>query len=75
LSEEKTETFICDMVIAKTISAKIDRIDGVVSFKKSKESNEILNSWSNDTGKLLSLVEKSVHFINKELIQKQQVSK
>ena len=63
------------MVIEKTISAKIDRIEGVVKFKQPKESNDVLNSWSNDTGNLLSLVEKSVHFINKELVQKEVSSK
>ena len=63
------------MVIEKTISAKIDRIEGIVKFKQSKESNDVLNAWSNDTGNLLSLVEKSVHFINKELVQKEVSSK
>eukprot|EP01080_Neovahlkampfia_damariscottae_P005209 gene5209-8821_t len=75
LTEEQAEKFICDMVIEKTISAKIDRIEGVVKFKQPKESNDVLNSWSNDTGNLLSLVEKSVHFINKELVQKEVSSK
>lgn len=57
------------MVNAKTISAKIDRIDGIVKFIQPRHANEILNDWSSDTMKLLGLVEKSVHLINKELAQ------
>lgn len=57
------------MVINKTIAAKIDRIEGVVAFTKPKDTTEILNNWSQDTEKLLSYVEKSVHLINKELAQ------
>jgi 26S proteasome regulatory subunit N5 len=67
LNEDETEQFVSKMVQLKTISAKIDRIDGIISFIKNKDSNEILNNWSNDTYSILSMVDKSVHLINKEL--------
>jgi 26S proteasome regulatory subunit N5 len=67
LNDEESEVFISKMVQTKTISAKIDRIDQIVSFIKKKGSNETLNSWSNDTFSILTMVDKSVHLINKEL--------
>jgi 26S proteasome regulatory subunit N5 len=69
LEEQKAEDFVSKMVINKTISAKIDRIEGIVAFTRPKETTEVLNNWSQDTEKLLSYVEKSVHLINKELAQ------
>jgi 26S proteasome regulatory subunit N5 len=68
LDDATTEEFVSKMVQKKTISAKIDRIDGIVRFMKSKQPNDVLNSWSHDTSNLLSLVEKSVHLINKEMV-------
>lgn len=70
LSEEKAEDFISKMVNNKTISAKIDRLEGTIRFLKFKTNNEILNSWSADTVKLLSLVERCGHLINKEMVEK-----
>jgi len=70
LNDDQTEDFISKMVQHKIIQAKIDRIEGIVKFIKSKESNDVLNSWSSDTSTLLSLVEKSVHLINKEMVSR-----
>jgi 26S proteasome regulatory subunit N5 len=70
LDEQTTEDFVSKMVQKKIIVAKIDRIDGIVIFLKSKEANDVLNSWSNDTNSLLGYVEKSVHLINKEMVAK-----
>lgn len=55
-----------DMVVSKSLIAKIDRPKGVVCFQVSKDSNDILNSWSANLEKLLDLVEKSCHQIHKE---------
>jgi len=52
------------MVSNKTVSAKIDRIDGIITFKKQQNAQEVLNNWSNDIVQLLNTVEKSVHLIN-----------
>lgn len=74
LNDGKTEEFVSKMVQNKIIQAKIDRIDGIIRFIKSKEPNDVLNSWSSDTSTLLSLVEKSVHLINKEMVSKKVVT-
>lgn len=68
LDEAKVESFVSDMVISKTITAKIDRIDSVIDFKKHNvgEDNAVLNDWSHDIQELLQLVEKTNHLINKD---------
>lgn len=69
LNEAKTEEFLSKMVSSKTISAKIDRIDGIVNFKKPQQTQDVLNNWSSDIVQLLGLLEKSVHLINGQYMQ------
>lgn len=67
LDEAKAESFVSEMVTSKTISAKIDRIDGIIEFKQSTgEDNDVLNDYSHDIQDLLQLVEKTNHLINKD---------
>ncbi|KAG2374605.1 hypothetical protein C9374_010665 [Naegleria lovaniensis] len=68
LNEDEVEGFISRMVTNKTINAKMDRLQGVIVFKQVQngEDNDVLNSWAHDIVKLLQLVEKSNHLINKE---------
>ncbi|RSH89355.1 hypothetical protein EHS25_002467 [Saitozyma podzolica] len=61
-----TERTICKLVTDKTIYARIDRPAGIVSFKQTKGVNEVLNAWSGDIAKMLSLVEKTSHLVAKE---------
>ncbi|KAL8139316.1 hypothetical protein V2J09_005337 [Rumex salicifolius] len=64
--EHETEKHMSEMVVSKSLIAKIDRPMGVVCFQVAKDSNDILNSWSSNLEKLLDLVEKSCHQIHKE---------
>lgn len=66
LSVQEAEKHLSDMVVSKSLVAKIDRPMGVVCFQTAKDSNDILNSWSMNLEKLLDLVEKSCHQIHKE---------
>lgn len=66
LTEEETEEFLSNLVVTKTIHAKIDRLSGVVTFEKKKDPNEILNDWSNNLNLLMSTINKTTHLINKE---------
>jgi len=66
MPEDKTESFLCDMVSRKHLYGKIDRPAGVVVFKKNASAEDLLNDWSNDITSLLNLVEKSCHLIYKE---------
>jgi len=66
LSEEASEKFISDLVVSKSIFAKIDRPTGIVSFRKRKDANEFLNEWSVNVNDLLDLLEKTCHLVHRE---------
>jgi 26S proteasome regulatory subunit N5 len=66
LTEAETEEFLSNLVVSKTIEAKIDRLDGTVSFQRPKEPNETLNDWSHNVNALMTLVNKATHLITKE---------
>jgi 26S proteasome regulatory subunit N5 len=66
LSEEETEEFLSNLVINKTISGKIDRLTGIVTFESAKDPNETLNDWSKNLVTLMNSINKTVHLINKE---------
>lgn len=65
LNEEETETYISELVTAKTIYAKIDRPARLVSFKKASDPNDVLNEWSGKMKSLLGLLERVDHLIVK----------
>ncbi len=65
LPPDQAEATLCKLVTDKTIHAKIDRPAGLVNFTPKKGADELLNEWSGDLGKMLSLIEKTGHLINK----------
>ncbi|KAK6922895.1 26S proteasome regulatory subunit RPN5, C-terminal domain [Dillenia turbinata] len=66
LSIQEAEKHLSEMVVSKSLVAKIDRPRGIVCFQTAKDSNDILNSWAMNLEKLLDLVEKICHQIHKE---------
>lgn len=66
LSKEDAEKNLCDMVVSKSVWAKIDRPAGLVTFTPRKDPTELLNEWSHGIGELLELVEKTCHLIHRE---------
>ncbi|MCJ1300817.1 hypothetical protein MMC08_003616 [Hypocenomyce scalaris] len=66
LDEEETESYISQLVTAKTVYAKIDRPARVVSFAKVRDADEVLNEWSGSMKSLLGLLERIDHLITKE---------
>ena len=66
LDEEETESYISELVTAKTVYAKIDRPARVVSFAKTRDADEVLNEWSGSMKSLLGLLERIDHLITKE---------
>ncbi|PSK34887.1 26S proteasome regulatory subunit rpn5 [Elsinoe australis] len=66
LSEEETEKYISELVVNKTIYAKIDRPARLVSFEKKRDADEVLNEWSGNMKSLLGLLERIDHLITKE---------
>ncbi|XP_064405875.1 26S proteasome non-ATPase regulatory subunit 12-like [Halichondria panicea] len=66
LSIDEVEEFLSQLVTKKTIFARIDRPAGIVTFRESKDPNDVLNEWSTSLSSLMSLVSKTTHLINKE---------
>jgi len=66
LDENETESYISQLVTAKTVYAKIDRPARVVSFATTRDADEVLNEWSSSVKGLLGLLERIDHLITKE---------
>ena len=60
------ETEIGELVISKTIYARMDRPLGVVTFNKKVTSEDRLNTWSKGIDNVLDLVKETCHLIAKE---------
>jgi 26S proteasome regulatory subunit N5 len=46
LSENAAEESLNAMVVAKSIEAKIDRLDGIVDFQQTQDPNEVNKIWN-----------------------------
>ncbi|KAI8895403.1 hypothetical protein BC833DRAFT_623051 [Globomyces pollinis-pini] len=66
LPAAEAEEFLSDLVVKKTIYARIDRLAGIVNFEAKKDANSVLNEWSNTIHSLLDLIVKTNHLIAKE---------
>ncbi|XP_064616223.1 26S proteasome non-ATPase regulatory subunit 12-like [Liolophura sinensis] len=66
LPESDTEEFLSNLVVNKTVTAKIDRLDGIINFSQRKDPNDILNDWACNSNDLMQLVNKTNHLITKE---------
>ncbi|KAI7807403.1 26S proteasome non-ATPase regulatory subunit 12 [Triplophysa rosa] len=66
LSVDESEEFLSNLVVNKTIYAKVDRLAGVINFQRPKDPNNLLNDWSHKLNSLMSLVNKTTHLIAKE---------
>jgi len=68
LTEPETEEFLSNLVVSKTVDAKIDRLAGTVSFQRPKDPNDVLNDWSRNVNDLMKLVNNATHLITKEVM-------
>ena len=66
VSIDVVETEISDMVSNGRLRAKIDRIEGIVDFRRQMQPHDFMNDWSSDVKSLLELVEETCHLINRE---------
>lgn len=66
LSEKESEKFISKLVTQGTIYARINRPERIITFAKPKDSNDILNEWSNNISDLLNHIETIGHLISKD---------
>lgn len=63
---QETEEFLSNLVVNKTVQAKMDRLDGIINFRQHRDPNNILNDWSSNISRLMQLVNKTNHLITKE---------
>lgn len=68
LSQDEAEKFVSNLVVGKSIFAKIDRPAGTVVFVKAQDPSDVLNDWSDNVGNLLDLLEKTTHLIHREIM-------
>ncbi|KAH9597634.1 Proteasome component (PCI) domain [Trypanosoma melophagium] len=66
LTPEHTEEFLMMMVAAKTLYAKMDRVDGLVVFEAAKNAAEVINGWNAAVERSVGLLDKASHLIVKE---------
>ena len=68
VSQELAEKEIGDMVVHKRVSAKINRMQGVVVFQRARLATELLNDWNYDVRHMLDKIENTCHLINREKV-------
>ncbi|PNW73457.1 hypothetical protein CHLRE_14g632775v5 [Chlamydomonas reinhardtii] len=66
LTPEQMEKHVSDLVVAKAITAKIDRPAGVITFAAPPSAEQQLNGWAGNIAKLLDKVDKATQLIEKE---------
>lgn len=66
LPAEQTEEYLSQLANNNALTVKIDRPSGIIHFSTNKAPSDILNDWAFDISKLMNLVNKTCHLINKE---------
>jgi 26S proteasome regulatory subunit N5 len=74
LSLQETEDTLSALVVKKTVWAKVDRLEEVVSFSAFKDPSDVLNDWSHDITSLMQHIGEINHLINKEEMMHQNYS-
>lgn len=67
--ENEVEQEIADMVVHNFIYAKINRLEGIVNFKKSTDYHDIIDDINCDLSSMLKNLEQTCHLINKEYLK------
>ena len=69
VSHQQAESEICDMVVNGRLNAKINRLEGIVTFNQKKQfTNDKLGGWNNDIRVTLDKIEHTCHLINREAV-------
>jgi len=66
LTQKELEAEVSELVVNKTIYARIDRPAGIIRFGKLPTSEARLNGWAGSIDKVLDLVQETCHLIQKE---------
>jgi 26S proteasome regulatory subunit N5 len=64
LTPQQAEEVLSRLVVSGTVWARIDRPAGIINFRQARSAEDVMNDWSSDMQKLLSLVEKAWMGVN-----------
>lgn len=73
---DETEKHLCNLIVNKSIKAKIDRLTGIVSFDQKHlapkcdpkpMAENVLNDWLDQVSTLMRIIDNTKHLINKEM--------
>lgn len=79
ISIDETEKNLCNLIVNKSIKAKIDRLTGIVSFNLTNfvpcgnqmptncQQENVLKNWLQQVTTLMKVIDKTTHLINKEM--------
>lgn len=79
INVDETEKHLCNLIINKSIKAKIDRLTGIVSFNQAHfvpsgnqkptncQQDNVLKDWLHQVSTLMKVIDKTTHLINKEM--------
>jgi 26S proteasome regulatory subunit N5 len=79
INVDETEKHLCNLIVNKSIKAKIDRLTGIVSFKHTHftvqradkpttcQQDHNLKSWLHQISTLMDVIDSTTHLINKEM--------
>lgn len=62
----ETEKHLSKLVVSNSVYARINRLSGIVVFRKAQTPSDTLNQWSSDVESLLKIVENTCHLIQRE---------
>jgi 26S proteasome regulatory subunit N5 len=65
-STTKTEQALTELVSSGEVDARINRLDGTVSFSRTKDIEEKLDDWCDTVDELMRNIQKTTHLINTE---------
>lgn len=78
INVDETEKHLCNLIINKSIKAKIDRLTGIVSFNQKHftcdnihrqthlQQDNILKDWLHQISTLMDVIDSTTHLINKQ---------
>lgn len=78
INVDETEKHLCNLIIKKSIRAKIDRLTGIVTFNQKHfapsgtekptvvQQDDALKDWLCQVSELMKVIDRTTHLINKE---------
>jgi len=69
INEKEAELQLCKLINNKSIFAKIDRPNGIITFRKKSTSHNKLDDWRSDLNAIMNKLDQTCHLITKEALK------